>query len=207
MPSRKRKETIDPYEIDPSEVPSDSFVSDALQYISRPGWAMGSLLMGDTEQAGQHFGALFGGKAPELGPEFTDILKHHQIATPTKGTALSVGLNVLGGTVIDPSTYATLGGGGLMKGALVGASKSLATGSLAHALKNSPKLLAKKAARPAVSDKILATEIFRDTLRDTDYFKALSNSDQANILSRIHSDKWQSLDKDIFRILDYIVLG
>ena len=195
---RNKRGLVEPYEVDPSEVPSESFVSQALQYISRPGWAMGSLLMGDTEQAGQHFGALFGGEAPELGPEFTDILKHHQIATPEKGTGFSLALNVLGGMAIDPTTYATLGVGGLAKGALVGASKKLATGSLSYALKNSPKFLAKQAASPSLKKEQIAEEIFKDTLQDTDYFKALSNSDQANILSRLRSNEWQSLDKDIW---------
>tara|TARA_R100000152_G_C6780335_1_gene212976 strand:- start:892 stop:3753 length:2862 start_codon:yes stop_codon:yes gene_type:complete len=201
MPSRKRKEIIEPYEVDPTEIPNESFLGNAIQYLERGAWTARSLLMGDTEQAGQHFGALFGGEAPELGPEFDDVLRHHGIATPTEGTPLSFAVNVLGGIVTDPLTYLTLGGGGLAKGALVGASRDLATGSLSHALKRgvmSPKFAAKKAANPGLKDTKIAEEIFKDTLQDTDYFKGLSNTSQTNILSKFNSEDWQSLDKDVW---------
>ena len=129
------------------EEEDDGIFTRAFDFLGRPAFAFRSLLRGDFAGVVQN-AARFGmdlatldpihGMAPDLltidapKPEATDVLKAWGFDTPS-GPWGKLGVDLIGGILTDPLTLVT-GPAGIGKGALTGASKSLAGARLMRAL-------------------------------------------------------------------------
>ena len=173
------------------DLEDEGLLDRAFTFLGRPGFAIRSALMGDAEGFARNaarmaldFATLdpIHGMTPDAllpdapKPEMTDVLRHHGVGLPTSPWG-KLAVDVLGGLATDPLTYVTLGGTGIAKGALHGATKSLAGARMVRGLGQTAKgRAALEAAERSVAQRLASQGLTPTALRERAALETLADA-------------------------------